>query len=41
MKAAIYKHIPITDGYAKEFRDRMGIKYNNQAQGEMFATATA
>lgn len=41
MKAAIFKHIPIAEAYAKEFRDRMGIKYSNQSQGEMFATANA
>lgn len=41
MRAAIYKHIPIAEGYAREFRDRMGIKYSNQEQGEMFATAKA
>ena len=41
MKAAIFKHIPIADGYAKEFRDRMGIKYSNQEQGDMFAALPA
>ena len=41
MKAAIFKHIPIAEGYAKDFRDRMGIKYDNQSQGEIFAGATA
>lgn len=41
MKAAIFKHIPIADGYAKEFRDRMGIKYSNQAQGDLLAGVTA
>jgi hypothetical protein len=32
MRAAIYKHIPIAEGYAKDFRDRMGIKYDTQTQ---------
>lgn len=41
MKAAIFKHIPTAEAYAVEFRNRMGIKYDNKAQGEMFATATA
>ena len=27
MKAAIFKHIPIAKGWAKQFRDRVGIPY--------------
>lgn len=27
MKAAIFKHIPIAKGWAKQFRDRVGIQY--------------
>lgn len=32
MKAAIFKHIPVADAYAKEFRDRFGIKYADDNQ---------
>lgn len=32
MKAAIYKHIPEAPGYAAEFRDRMGIRYDSPAE---------
>lgn len=30
--ALVYKYIPVAKGYAKEFRDRMGIKYDAAEQ---------
>lgn len=30
MKALIYEHIPFAEGYAVDFRKRMGIQYNEQ-----------